>query len=588
MHLSVGDFMQIMGGGMRFDLSSICYTNVLYILLALLPLYGKVNWFQQILKGLFVFVNSMAIIINLVDTVMFPYVSHRFTASVFTEFGHESNLLQIIGHEAVQNWYLVLVACAMTYLLYKGYRTIPLNKTPYYQSVLLFLFASFWIFFGIRGTFNFDVRPLALRNAKEYVKQTGDVNLVLNSPYAIIRTMDKAGFKTPTYYSNVEEMNKEYSSVHLPLNGKKDSCNVVILMLEGFASEFSGYLNEKEGYMPFIDSLMQKGLTYTYSYANGRSSIDAQASILSGIPMLIESFMNSHAAMNQVTSIGGELRKIGYHTSYFHGANNGSLGIEGYVKLSGIEHYFGRNEYNNDNDFDGVWGIWDEKFLQYAVKEMKGFEQPFCTTLFTVTSHNPFQIPEEYKNVYKEGTMPVHKTIQYTDYSVKRFFETLSKEKWFNHTLFVITGDHATVSDQKEYQTDNGRFKVPIIFYYPENETFMGKKEGIAQHIDIMPTVLNYIGVDHPYIAFGKDLLHTSAEETFAVDYNGNFLFTQGDYLLLFNGTDCVGLYNVKDDGQLTHNLMDTETTLKNRMVRKLKAIIQDYVTRMNENKLVL
>lgn len=101
LHLSVSDFMQILRGGVRYDLSSICYTNALYILLALLPLYGRVNWFQQLLKGLFVFVNSIAIIINLVDTVMFPYVNHRFTASVFTEFGHESNLLQIIGHEAV-------------------------------------------------------------------------------------------------------------------------------------------------------------------------------------------------------------------------------------------------------------------------------------------------------------------------------------------------------------------------------------------------------------------------------------------------------------------------------------------------------
>lgn len=587
-HLSFIDHLQILRGGIRYDLSSICYTNALYILLATLPIHGKLNVYNSILKYLFIIVNGVAVIMNIMDSVMYPYVNHRFTASLFTEFGNESNLGSIVGKEALHYWYLILAAGAILYLLYKGYRKIPFSKIPYYQSVGLLLLSIALLFTGIRGTLNFDVRPLALRNAKEYVKKTTDINLVLNSPYTIIRTMDKQSFKIPAYYTDAKKMEKVFCPVHYPCKEKKDSCNVIILMLESFSSEFSGYLNDTTGYMPFIDSLMKEGLTYTYSYANGRSSIDAQVSILSGIPKFVESFMNSHAAMDKVTSIGGELKKAGYHTSYFHGANNGSLGIESYVKLSGMEHYYGRNEYNNDQDFDGVWGIWDEKFLQFAAKEMNTFKQPFFTTIFTVTSHNPFQIPQEYKGVFQEGTLPIHKCIRYTDYSVRKFFETVSKEDWYKNTLFVITGDHTTITEQKEYQTENGYFKVPIIFYHPGNDTFKGRKEGIAQHIDIMPTVLDYIGVDYPYISFGTNLLNTPDEDTYAVNYNGNYLYMQKDLLLIFNGTSSCALYNIKEDPLLNNNLIDSNIEDKERMEVKLKAIIQDYMTRMVENKLVL
>lgn len=587
-HLTLTELLTIVKGGLRFDLSTICYTNALYILLALLPLHGNMKSYNSTLKYLFLIINGISIVISLADSVMYPYVTHRFTASSFTEYSN-TNLLPIIEQEALKYWYLIICAIIILILLNKYYRKIHFSIVPYYQSIGILLLSSLFVFIGMRGTFHLSAHPLALRHAKDYVQKTADINLVLNTPYSILRTADKTPFKIPHYYTDAKETANIYTPIHLPSGEKKDSCNVVILILEGFAAEFSGYLNQNKGYMPFVDSLMQQGLTYTDSYANGRSSIDAQVSILSGIPKFIESFTNSHAAMNTVSSIGGELRKIGYHTSYFHGADNGSLGIDGYVKHSGIEHYYGRNEYNNDQDYDGVWGIWDEEFLQYAAETMTNFKQPFFSTVFTVTSHGPYQLPVKYKNHFPEGTLPIHKCIGYTDYAVRRFFKTASQKEWFKHTLFIITGDHTTISDQKKYQTENGYFRVPIIFYHPSDTTFKGRNNGTAQHIDIMPTVLDYIGTQSPYISFGCNLLKTPEEHTFAVDYNnGHYLYMQQEFLLIFNGLESLALYNSKNDPMLTQNLITSLPQIKTNMERKLKAIIQDYMTRMVTNKLTL
>lgn len=585
-HLTSTELLSVLKSGLRFDLSAICYTNALYILLALLPLHGTLNIYNSVLKYLFMIINGAAVVVNLTDSVMYPYVTHRFTASSFMEYS-DTNLLPIIGREALQYWYLVLAAIIIIVLLGRCYRKIQFTLLPYYQSIGVLLLSALFVFIGMRGTFHFSAHPLALRHAKDYVQKTADINLVLNTPYSILRTADKTPFKIPHYYTDAKEATAIYTPVHFPSGEKKDSCNVVILILEGFAAEFSGYLNQTKGYMPFVDSLMQQGLTYTDSYANGRSSIDAQVSILSSIPKFVESFTKSHAAMNTVSSIGGELRKAGYHTSYFHGADNGSLGIDGYVKHSGTEHYYGRNEYGNDQDYDGVWGIWDEEFLQYAAEKMTSFKQPFFSTVFTVTSHGPYQIPSKYKNHFPKGTLPIHKCIGYTDHAVRRFFETASRKEWFKHTLFIITGDHTTISDQKKYQTENGYFRVPIIFYHPSDTTFRGIHKGIAQHIDIMPTILDYIGVKSPYISFGCNLLETPGEETFAVDYNnGHYLYMQQEFLLIFNGLESLALYNTQNDPMLTQNLLSSLPQVRTDMERKLKAIIQEYMARMVNNKL--
>lgn len=57
--------------------------------------------------------------------------------------------------------------------------------------------------------------------------------------------------------------------------------NVVVLIVESFSKEFVGSFNPHldngtyKGYTPFLDSLLTKGLTFEYSYSNGRKSIDA-------------------------------------------------------------------------------------------------------------------------------------------------------------------------------------------------------------------------------------------------------------------------------------------------------------------------
>ena len=602
--LSAGRIWRMFEGGFLFDTSAILYTNLLYIFLMLIPLHYKENViYQKITKGIFVTTNLIVIIMNLMDTVYFQYTHRRTTASVFSEFKNEGNLGGIIGTELLNHWYLTLFAIAFGYALFKLYRKpkpVKVERMPVYYTVhLLTLGLGVYLCIGgMRGGFTGMVRPITISNANKYVDRPMETGIVLNTPFSIFRTFGKTSFAIPQYFDK-EKMEALYTPVHMSADSVQfRPLNVVVFILESFSKENSGFLNEEldngtyKGYMPFLDSLMAEGLTFKYSFSNGMKSIDGMPSVLSGIPMFIEPFFLTPSSLNTVSSIGGELGKKGYYTAFFHGADNGSMGFEAFARTAGYTNYFGRTEYNEANpgnkDFDGHWGIWDEKFFQFFGNTLSGFQQPFAAALFSLSSHHPFAVPAEYEGVFPKGNKAIRQCIGYTDHALKLFFEKVSKEPWYKNTLFVFTADHTNSPERPEYETESGLFSVPVVFYQPGSNLKGFRKDVIAQQIDIMPTVLGYLGYDKPFVSFGCDLLNTPAEDTYAVNYiNGIYQFFKGDYLLQFDGRNAVAMYAFKTDKLLEHNLLG-QIDMQQSMEDELKAIIQQYMIRMNNDELVV
>ncbi len=611
-----GSFVEMWHGAWFFDTSAILYTNALYALLMLFPIhYKEKGWYQKMAKWVFVVCNSVCVIANLVDCVYFQYTTRRTTMTVFSEFKHENNLGSIFGVEIFRHWYLVLIGILLIVALWKLYR-MPKGQMPKevsqlyrpaklmrYYVVQLFCLAVFvpLCIGGMRGGFTTAVRPITISNANQYVKSPLEAAIVLNTPFSMLRTMGKKVFEVPAYYAE-NQLNAIYSPVHEPADSlMKRKKNVVVIIIESFGREYIGGFNKwldggkYKGYTSFTDSLMQHSATYLYSFCNGRKSIDGMPSVLSSIPMFVEPFFLTPAALNNVSGLAGELKHEGYHSAFFHGAENGSMGFQAFAQATGFDEYFGRTEYDadkrfgGDKDFDGTWAIWDEPFMQFYATKMGEMRQPFMTALFTASSHHPFVIPEQYKGRFKEEGLPIHKCIRYTDNALRQFFNKAKTMPWYKNTIFVITSDHTNMSDHAYYQTDLGGFSSPIIFFDPSGEFKPGMRDAIAQQIDIMPTVLSYLGYDKKYVGFGIDLLTTPAKDTWAVNYlNGIYQYVKGDYLLQWDGQKTKALYRFRTDLLLKHNIAAQEPKVREAMEREVKAIIQSYMERMTRNELVV
>lgn len=597
-------------GGYIFDRSAITYTNSLYIVMMLFPLWIKERrGYHLLCKWVFVIVNTLTLVINLCDAVYFPYTLRRTTTSVFREFSNENNLLDVFWGELWGHWYLLLLAIAVVWLMWKLY-LMPRTHHTYYATLgsrigfgvvqLLLLLAITPLAIGAcRGGLESGIRPITVNNANQYVSRPTECAIVLNTPFALIRTIGKDVFEVPPYFENLEAAERVFSPIHRPVSTHPfQKKNVVVLIVESFGREYIGALNKDlengnyKGYTPHVDKLIQQSATYQYSYCNGRKSIDGMPSVLCGIPMFKEPFVLSPASMNNYTSMAGLLGKEGYHTAFFHGANRGSMGFMAFANKVGFQQYFGRQDYaadkrfGGDADFDGHWGIWDEPFLQYWATKIGELKEPFMTACFTVTSHTPYVIPEKYKKVYPEEGIVIHKCIRYTDMAIGKFFETAKKQPWYKNTIFVLTSDHTNLSDHQQYQTDIGGFCSPIVIFDPSGEVKSGIYPGIAQQIDILPTVLSILGYNKPFLSFGCDLMTTPMKETYAVNYlNGIYQYCKYGYVLQFDGQHTKAIYRL-DDKLMQHNLLG-KVKEQAQMEHELKAIIWQYMYRMVHDKLM-
>jgi len=600
--LTFSNFIIIMIGGLRFDVAALFYINALFILLMIVPLKVRFHeTYQTVLRWIFFVTNGAALAINVSDIIYFRFTGRRTTMDIFQQFENEQNMGSLFFRFLLDYWYTVLFFVVLVALMVWLYRkTNPVgpilkSRVVFYSSGIFILpFIIILVVGGVRGGFS-DARPLTLSDAGKYVKDPKYESLVLNTPFAMLRTATLPKIKKVNYFESEEALSVQFSPVHVAtdtINVQK--LNVVIIVLESFSKEFVGFFNEPrengtyKGYTPFLDSLLQHSKSFQYSFANGRKSIDALPSIIASVPPMVGvPYVLSPFSGNKINSLGTILKEEGYQTHFFHGAPNGSMGFEAFMNVAGMDHYYGMTEYGNDADYDGWWGIWDEKFMHYMANTQKGFKEPFLSIFFTLSSHHPFSIPKEYKDKFKGGRKPILKCIQYTDHSLRQYFKQISTYPWFANTLFVFTADHTSPNILfDDSRTPKGLFSIPIFFYRPDN-SLKESNTTIIQQADIMPSVLEYLGYTKKYIAFGRSVF--SDEEGLAWNYgNSVYQLFKDDFLLQFDGDRTVALYNFKTDTTLKHNVMKQYPDVVKNMEAKMKAIIQQYNNRMVENRLTV
>lgn len=601
-NVSANHLSEMLIGGVRFDLTALLYLNSLYLLLVLLPLPATIRnqkEYIRIANWCFWLPNILGFIVNCMDIIYARFTGRRTTCTIFTEFQNDGNLTSIIWQSMWQYWYVTLFSIAILTLLIictrkKWHISHTYTSRKYYLiETTLMLVTIYFVVIGIRGGFGKYTRPITISNAMQYTNAPQETAILLNTPFTLMKSLENTTYIHPNYFSN-EDAERIFSPIHtdeIEENNRLGQTNVVILILESFSKEYIGFYNQHingfEGFTPFLDSLLLHSVTYSYSFASGRKSIDAMPSVLSSIPMLIEPYIVTPYSTNAISSLAACLREEGYITAFFHGAPNGSMGFQAYARSAGFEKYFGMDEYDGIGDFDGTWAIWDEEFLQYYARTMNQMQQPFMTAVFTASSHHPFRIPDQYNDTFPKGSLPIHQCIGYTDYALRKFFEYAKQQDWYENTLFVLTADHTNQVSLPEYATAKGLFEVPIAFYSPQWDQGKLQTQGAVSQTDIMPSVLAYLGYNKPFFAFGEDILTKQKIHPLAICYNHPVYQLLSDSLLMqFDGKEIRAVYNYHTDPTLQQNIANEIDTKE--LETYLRAYIQQYIYRLTTNQLTI
>lgn len=551
----------LLAGALKFDTASVVYADGVFILLSLLPLpLRERRWYRAVLFWYYVAVNAVLVVAtNLADTVYFRYTQKRFTADEIF-FADNDNSLQLVGKFMAENWYLVLLWIALTALLAWGYRrrvreeSIFSRGWAYYiGNTVIFAAAAGLSVAGMRGGMTRMTRPITLSNATLYTADSGKANLILSNPFCILRTIGSAGSVKYKKHFAPEELARRFTPVHQPADSAAVNLagrNVVVFIMESMSAEHSAYLcpevyadREVKGFTPFLDSLMQNGLVFKRMYANGTRSIQAMPSVLGSIPSFRTPFVLMPQSLGESRQLPAMLADKGYATLFFCGSEHGSMGFGAYARSAGVERLVSREDYearHGTGDFDGYWGIWDEPFLQFMGEELAATPEPFFATLFTLSSHHPFVVPEQYAATLPDGYTRIHKGVAYDDQAFRRFFHRFGGEEWFRRTIFVFVADHVS-SEKFAEKTRSYPGNMHIVgFIHTPDGALQGEVREVTQQLDIMPTVLGLTGNTEPYFAFGRDVLNEPQRPHWSVSYDGKFraLTDDGAVVLDDSGTE--------------------------------------------------
>lgn len=489
--------------GIRFDLS---LTG--YFALFALPLFYINAWIATTyIRQSFFFVLSLCLFLPCLltegwDLIYFQYTLKRCSFDLYL-FLNSSEESVLIWSMALRFWY-VFVGAAMWFSLYSFCVLKIVKKIDFAQrsspKILHFGSAMLCAFILARGSYG--IRPLGILDANVFDEPTRS-QLVLNSPFVVLKTLHNKPLANDEYLNRSTEEKLFNPAIRYEGNCHANRPNLVFIVLESFGAAQLGDTLQGIPLTPFLDSLCHKDTSTLFckGISNGKTSIECLPAIFAGIPSLLESpFMLSNYSNNELLAFPKIARLNGYSTLFFHGAGEGSMRFGATAMHLGFEQLFFKPNIQGKSAEMGSWGYHDRAVFRKMLRVFKETKGPFLGTVFSLSSHEPYDLPSSHIARYPE--LPKEASAyRYTDDCLKEFFQAAKKEQWFSPTIFIITGDHTPVHlDNSAYSIDD-YYSVPIAVV---NSSF--QREPPKEHINIVPWLIECLGWKANWYGYGNDL----------------------------------------------------------------------------------
>lgn len=597
-HFAFIDFWDIFWGSLRMDLAAFLYINALFLLyfIFIAPSLPQ-RWRIRLSVILFSLINLPFIALNFIDLVYFKYTLRRSTIDIFYVI---EGSLHSFGALFRQCWHVLFLFIAVAIgFIYLVKRIIIRGEGPKQKWYVQYLLPV--IVIGIIAGLPswYKGRPVAPYTAiltNDPVVQPLVNNSTLNLLYSCIRSAERlerkeyfTGNKLDSIYTIRRQYSQDSSSVRKGSFGEKK--NVVIFILESLSADFFTQGPEKAK-TPFFDSLLNHSTVCTNAFANGHESVQGLTAILASIPPFTERplYITDYNAV-PFDGIGTLLKKEGYSTNFFHGAEYDHFNFAKLCRMTGIDHYYSKDTYGHSEHDDGSWGIYDEFFFNYFADVMEKEKEPFLSVLFNTSTHPPFTIPPSRREQFNiPGQSAELNSVTYLDYCFRVLFNRISRQPWFSNTLFVFCADHTLVmsNDQRSYFYN--AYHIPLFIYDPGEP--VGKEvTRVTQQLDIVPTILSKLHYPKPFMSFGNDILAPDSSYGFSiVRKNDGYQLIDSSTLTCLDDHSGKVLYqyDYRADSALTRDIYNASDPLLNKRADYIRAVLQRFNNSLLDQKLLI
>ncbi len=495
------------------SLASYCLIFPAFILI----IYPFVGWVQRH-KNRILIVYSVLIftIISLIETTSIP---------LFKEWGTTLNS-RGLGYLNYVNEAWVSISSSNTIvfyglfilMLFLGIYVLKRIHTLLFDSVqnskqrnIALLIASFLIFIGLRG----GVQGLPIGVSSSFYSKNQSSNYAsVNKTFYLFYDLNKkynysfvesefSDQQLDSFYNDLLQHNLSDDTIDLTNN---KTPNIVLVLLEGWPFKIIDPVMEST---PNFSSLKKEGLFFDHIYSSGYRTDQGLLSILSGLPALPDlNIMSDINLVDQFPSIIQTYNQKNYHTSFIYG---------GSLDFSNLKNYFYHNETDKiigkfdfpENERSLEWGVPDHLVFNRAITEFNQIKKPFFSCILTLSSHQPFDIPEKRKFKSKSMEDMYRSAVYYLDKSINAFIEESKKTIWFDNTIFLFVADHGSMYVEGIDYDDHERFHIPLLIYgKPLKEEYHGKTfHNIGNHHDIPATLMAMSDIENYQFPFSQNLL---------------------------------------------------------------------------------
>jgi phosphoglycerol transferase MdoB-like AlkP superfamily enzyme len=286
--------------------------------------------------------------------------------------------------------------------------------------------------------------------------------------------------------------------------------NIILIIWESATAKVVRRLGGLPGITTHFDSLSHTGVLFDAIYASGNRSAKGLAAILSGWPAQSNApILSSPARAARLPGLATDLTHAGYHTAFYYGGELEFADFKSYLVAHGFDHIVGEQDFDR-KDWSSKWGAHDHVVLARLLSDTRAAARPFFTTLFTLSSHEPYDVPMA--PVIGGTSEEAHflNAHVYADRSIGAFIANASREPWWDSTLVIIIADHghplpklAPPAGEQASQL----YHIPMLWLGGALAVRDTVVTVVGSQVDVAPTLLAQLGRPHAQYAWGKNLL---------------------------------------------------------------------------------
>jgi len=548
--LSIGQIVFSFVHGIRFDASIMVTFLVIPFLLICLPhrwaasrlWQGLIIWFAYLVFVAFTF-------LMIGDLIYFGFVQRHAGPEITLLTGDMELMLDMLLNEhriSLGIFVIVSITAAIFWrrLFLKKVAT-PQKALPRYGMIVLMFVAIIII-----GRGGLQYKPARISDA--FISgSTASGYLTLNGPFAIFHSARGTRPVTKEFMPHqtavdllrrqITAPNEKYIDDTYPLlrtsavnpGAGTNKPNIVIFLLESWDAIHLDHFRNQQGLKPYsvtpnFDALVKKGRLYTRFYAAGMRSMDGIAGILAAIPTLPGMpYIGTGMAQNRLSYLAEFAKEQSYNTFFLQSSNRGSFRIDSVAAKAGFETYLGAEDIppaHTDAPKKEQWGVWDYSTFMAANKLFAKQQQPFLGFIFSSSTHNPWRVPaKQWQKLPERNEHNKYlNSLYYSDWALGQFMAEAKKDKYFDNTIFIITGDHISGFELKSNHLPS-RYHIPLLIVGPGIKP--GIDDRIGSQLDITPTIIDMANWKTAHSSVGRSLFDdTDIKQRAALGINGHII----------------------------------------------------------------